>query len=655
MSEKLTPTTLGKVLSIKHGYPFLGEYFSDKGELVVLTPGNFYEKGGFKRVHGKEKYYLGEFPDEYLCSEGDLVVAMTQQAEGLLGSTAIIPENGIYLHNQRIGLITHNDKQTDKMYLYYLFMTSGVRQQIRAAASGSKVKHTSPERIYDVKVWLPDLSQQKAIVTILGNIDRKIALNNAINAELEKAATLLYDYWFVQFDFPDANGKPYRASGGAMEYNEQLKREIPKGWKVHKFNEASLFTIMSSGIDTFAGEKIYLSTSEVDGCEIVNHTVTIGYANRLSRANMQPRFNSVWFAKMKDTVKNILVNEGAEVLASDYIFSTGFAGLQCIPLSLYYVWNYLRDDYFEKKKNLVATGATQQAINDDDLKGFDILIPPEPLLERFNKIISPYYHLISKVKFENKDLTTLRNFLLPLLMNGQVTVAALGEKPSAVKELTKRAVFKRLVLSAYILDNICDEPTAGRVKFEKLLYLSEYCAQLPLHSEFQRAAAGPYDSKSLYSIESQLNKNKWFKRQKIKGESRAYRRLGKVKGYKSYVDTIFNSEQKDAIDKLLNLLKTACTIQCEIVATLYGAWNDFLIDGIQPTDSQIVDEVLTNWHEKKERIDRNRWLKAIEWMRKNGIIPVAYGVSTKRANNKERPINAALPRKQYRSRQPQAH
>ena len=247
-------------------------------------------------------------------------------------------------------------------------------------------------------------------------LSRKISLNNAINTELEKMAKLLYNYWFVQFDFPNAEGKPYHASGGDMVWNEQLMCEIPQGWKVQKLSKTSLCTIMSSGIDTFSGEKIYLSTSEVDNSEIVNHTVMTDFANRLSRANMQPRLNSVWLAKMKDTVKNILVNEGAEILVSEYIFSTGFAGLQCTPTSLYYVWNYLRGGYFEKKKNLLATGATQQAINDDDLKCFDILVPPDDLRSHFHKTVEPYYHMITNLKFENKELTAHRDFLLPLLI-----------------------------------------------------------------------------------------------------------------------------------------------------------------------------------------------------------------------------------------------
>lgn len=197
------------------------------------------------------------------------------------------------------------------------------------------------------------------------------------------------------------------------------------------------------------------------------------------------------------------------------------------------------------------------------------------------------------------------------------------------KTSKRTVIFKRLVLSAHILDNICDEPTAGRVKFEKLLHLSEYCAEIPLQSDFQRAAAGPYDSRALYSIESQLMKNKWFMYQKNKGDRRAYSRLDKVDGYKQYLDSNFDAEQQAVIDKLIRLFKSAKTIQCEIVSTLYGAWNDFLLEDKKPTDDEIVTEVLTNWHEKKERIDRERWLSALKWMRKNDIVPVGYGASTK--------------------------
>ena len=157
-------------LSIKHGWAFKGEYFSDTGEQSILTPGNFYEAGGFKRNSEKDRFYIGEFPSEFVCKNDDLIVAMTEQAAGLLGSTALVPEDDRYLHNQRIGLIDCNDKMY-KYFAYYLFMTKTVREQISRSASGTKVKHTSPEKIYDVKVTVPKIQEQEKIANLLMKLD----------------------------------------------------------------------------------------------------------------------------------------------------------------------------------------------------------------------------------------------------------------------------------------------------------------------------------------------------------------------------------------------------------------------------------------------------------------------------------------------------
>ena len=174
---------LGEFIRVKHGWAFKGEFFAESGSQSILTPGNFYEKGGFKCNDGRERFYTGTYPKEYLMKKGDLIVAMTEQAAGLLGSTAIVPEDNRYLHNQRIGLITCNEK-IDKLFAYYLFMTKTVREQIALSSSGTKVKHTSPERIYDVEVTIPSINKQKRIANVLWQIDKKIENNNAINDNL---------------------------------------------------------------------------------------------------------------------------------------------------------------------------------------------------------------------------------------------------------------------------------------------------------------------------------------------------------------------------------------------------------------------------------------------------------------------------------------
>ena len=183
---------LGDLLTVKHGWAFKGEFFAESGQMSILTPGNFFDKGGFKRNDERERYYTGEFPSEYLSHKSDLIVAMTEQATGLLGSTAIVPEDDRYLHNQRIGLITCNEN-IDKMFAYYLFMTRSVREQISRTSSGTKVKHTSPEKIYDVEVIIPDISMQKKIAHILWSIDMKIECNTHINDNLYQQIQKIYD------------------------------------------------------------------------------------------------------------------------------------------------------------------------------------------------------------------------------------------------------------------------------------------------------------------------------------------------------------------------------------------------------------------------------------------------------------------------------
>jgi len=293
---------------------------------------------------------------------------------------------------------------------------------------------------------------------------------------------------------------------------------------------------------------------------------------------------------------------------------------------------YLFDSIpFRTQIRCKVSGIKVFSITQNIMKKVAVILPPlqeqEAIAVHLDAQTVAIDSLIADIATQIEKLKEYRQAIISEAVTGKVMIT---ENVSVKSPQSKReAVFMRLVLSARILDNICDEPTAGRVKFEKLLYLSEHCAKLPLHSEFQRYAAGPYDPQALYSIEEQLKRNKWFGRNTDKSASKAYLRLSKADGYRSYVDAIFDVAQKDTIDKLIQLFKTVRTIQCEIVATLYGAWNDFLIDGIQPTDEQIVNEVLTNWHERKERIDRKRWLVALGWMKKQNIVPVGYGVSTK--------------------------
>lgn len=162
-------TTFDQLCDIKHGFAFKSEFFMDAGDHVLLTPGNFYEAGGYRDRGDKQKFYVGKIPDGYVLSEGDLLVAMTEQAAGLLGSPILVPESGRFLHNQRLGLVVGKPGTNwTNEFFFHVFNTKFVRQEIHDSASGVKVRHTSPGKIGEVPVSYPkSKALQLAIVAQL--------------------------------------------------------------------------------------------------------------------------------------------------------------------------------------------------------------------------------------------------------------------------------------------------------------------------------------------------------------------------------------------------------------------------------------------------------------------------------------------------------
>ncbi|MAZ09699.1 MULTISPECIES: restriction endonuclease subunit S [unclassified Limnobacter] len=409
MSKWPVSSLQGK-LHIKHGFPFKSEYFSDGGHYVVLTPGNFHEAGGFKRQAGKEKYYLGDIPEDYLHSKGDLIVAMTEQSAGLLGSCAFVPDENMYLHNQRLGLISTDQKKLDKSFVYYLFQTKSVREQIRLTSTGSKVKHTSPERLYAVTAPLPKVDEQKKIAAILSALDAKIDCNNRINSELEAMAKMLYDYWFVQFDFPDSNGKPYKSSGGKMVYNATLKREIPEEWKDKQLIQIANITMGTSP----TGD----SLNDVgDGVEFFQGSTDFGWQFPTVR---QYTTQPVRMAKRGDILLSVRAPVGdINVAHINCCIGRGLAALNSkdgFDGFLFYVMQHFKT-IFDRRN---GQGTTFGSITKDDLHSLSLAYPTPELLKKYDDVISSYNQMVFTRSMENQQLAQLRDWLLPLLMNGQV-------------------------------------------------------------------------------------------------------------------------------------------------------------------------------------------------------------------------------------------
>ena len=160
---------IGDLLSVKHGFAFKSEFFADSGPFVLLTPGNFYETGGYRDRGEKQKFYVGPIPDGYILEKDDLLVAMTEQAPGLLGSPILIPSSKKFLHNQRLGLLELTD-QADRHFIYALFNTPAIRNRIQASSTGTKVKHTSPTKITSIEIPIPPTELQKDFAEMILSI-----------------------------------------------------------------------------------------------------------------------------------------------------------------------------------------------------------------------------------------------------------------------------------------------------------------------------------------------------------------------------------------------------------------------------------------------------------------------------------------------------
>ena len=181
---------LGELIEVTRGASLNGNYYAVSGKYIRLTCGNFdYRNNCFKENTSKDNlFYTGEFKEEFLLEKGDLITPLTEQAIGLLGSTAWIPESGKYIQSQDIAKIICNEELLDKKFAYYLISSNMVKQQLSAAAQQTKIRHTSPDKIKDCTVWLPSLAEQKQIGQLLFDIDRKIEINRAINHNLVENA-----------------------------------------------------------------------------------------------------------------------------------------------------------------------------------------------------------------------------------------------------------------------------------------------------------------------------------------------------------------------------------------------------------------------------------------------------------------------------------
>jgi type I restriction enzyme S subunit len=310
---------------------------------------------------------------------------------GTVGIPNFINEN-FFPHNTT--LFVKNFKNNDPKYIFYLLNTLALNDK----SSGSSVPTINRNHLYPLKIsaYL-DFTYQQKIASVLSALDSKIELNNRINSELEKMAKTLYDYWFVQFDFPDENGKPYKSSGGAMVWNAELKRAIPKGWEVKK---------MKDFLNVVTGKE------DANFAEINGKYPFFTCGEDILKCN-EAKFNG----------KAILIagNGNFNVKYFDGQFNAYQRTYVLIANEIKYVGIIFRNVYDNINQfKINSNGSIIKFIRKEDVENIKIIFPRDK--DNILKILNQNLDLIQKNKLQNQTLANLRNWLLPMLMNGQIKV-----------------------------------------------------------------------------------------------------------------------------------------------------------------------------------------------------------------------------------------
>ena len=341
---------------------------------------------------------------------GDTIYANTGDT---IGKSLFVKDNPLVYKTsfqKSVAIVKPNIEFVEPRYLYYLLKYETPR--LRQAATGSGQKNLLLSTMRDFEVTIHDRNLQKNIISVLGLLDDKIRTNIKINDTLHQMAKTLYDYWFVQFDFPDENGKPYRTSGGEMVWNEQLKREIPKGWKYGKLCDIANITMGQSP----AGESY---NDAGDG--LIFYQGRTDFGLRFPTPRMYTTAPTR-FAQKGDILLSVRAPVGDLNFAmEDCCIGRGLAALNSRLGSQMHLF-YTLAGFQQIFKVMDGNGTTFGSITKDTLFDMGVVIPPDEVLKCFEKQVKPIESKIEKCEEEIRELTKLRDWLLPMLMNGQARV-----------------------------------------------------------------------------------------------------------------------------------------------------------------------------------------------------------------------------------------
>ena len=546
-----------------NGRAYRQEELLSSGKYRVLRVGNFFSNDAW--------YYSNlELDEKLYCNQGDLLYAWSCTYGAYIWSSYRT------IYHYHIWKVICDG--VNKAFLYYL-LNNDVDKQKRSS-QGSTMSHITKSYMEERLFSLPSSTiEQERIAEALSNMDKLIS---SLSKTIEKKRMI---------------------KRGAMQQLLTGKKRLP-GFD-GEWVESELGTI----VNIQRGSMLKSSEYQFGSIPVIAGGITPAGFHNVANRNGRTI-----------TISASGANAGYISYYKEPIFAT-----DCSTISegndyfidfIYYVLLLKQNDIFR-----LQTGGAQPHIHPKDIAPLKINIPC--LYEEqvaIANILSTMDNEIESLEEERDKYIQLKEGMMQKLLTGQIRlVEAETKQQDLPKAKAANVYFRRSVLAAEIADRLCEERTFGHVKMEKLIFLTEHLCHIDIDSHYHRDAAGPYDNRALRSIDSQMKKQKWFEANK---EDKGYRYMPMQNrgGHKKYFEKYY-ADVMPMFDKIIDTFRSSTTEQCEIIATLYSAWNDLLQSHKSFTDDDILNEVLNNWHESKKRISRNRWQTELDWMRANGFMP----------------------------------
>ena len=395
----------------------LGKDWVKNGEYRAISANNVKFDGLIREesiYRGDEELYKLWMKEE--VEKGDILLT----SEAPSGQAMIWDSDEKIILSQRLYALRVNKNLVDNSYLKYFIQSPLGQKSITRNNSGSTVSGISAKTFKNIKILIPDLENQQAISKFLLTIDQKIQVNNQINQELEAMAKTLYDYWFVQFDFPDQNGKPYKSSGGKMVYHPELKREIPEGWGVEKIEDIAQ---TGSGGTPKSTNSSYYTDGEVPWINSgeLSQTVITSTSNFITEEGLR-NSNAKLFPSGTILVAMYGATAGkVSFLSFEASTNQAICAIMLSDVRMRYYLKNVIEDLYQYLVNL-STGSARDNLSQDMIKNIKVVIPSNEILDRYYHFSNNIIKELTKKQQENEQLTRLRDWLLPMLMNGQVKV-----------------------------------------------------------------------------------------------------------------------------------------------------------------------------------------------------------------------------------------